>query len=93
MSVNVEVVAPKEFIGPIASDLNSRRGVIQDQRANGGTVTFNAVVPLANMFGYVNTLNSISEGRATYAMQLCEYRTIPLPDGDPPFPPAIGMRA
>lgn len=91
--MTVEVVAPEEFIGPIASDLNSRRGVIQDQRASGGTATVNAVVPLANMFGYVNTLSSISEGRATYAMQFREYRTIPLPDSDPPFPPAIGMRA
>lgn len=91
--MTVEVVAPEEFIGPIVSDLNSRRGVIQDQRASGGTATVNAVVPLANMFGYVNTLSSVSEGRATYTMQFREYRTIPLPDGDPPFPPAIGMRA
>lgn len=91
--MTVEVVAPEELIGPIASDLNSRRGVIQDQRTSGGTTTVNAVAPLANMFGYSNTLSSISEGRATYAMQFREYRTVPLPDGDPPFPPAIGMRA
>lgn len=91
--MTVEVVAPEELIGSIVSDLNSRRGVIQDQRPSGRTATVSAVVPLANMFGYVNELSSISEGRATYAMQFREYRTIPLPDGDPPFPPAIGMRA
>ncbi len=91
--MTVEVTSPEEFIGPIASDLNSRRGVIQEQRVRGGTATVTAVAPLANMYGYVNTLNSISEGRATYAMQFREYRTIPLPDADPPFPPAIGMRA
>lgn len=91
--MTVEVVAPEESIGPIVSDLNSRRGVILDQRASGGTATLNAVVPLANMFGYVNALRSISEGRASYTMQFHEYRTIPLPDDDPPFPPAIGMRA
>lgn len=91
--MSLEVAAPEELVSPIASDLNSRRGVIQHQRANGGTVTFNAVVPLANMFGYANTLSSISEGRATYTMQFREYRAIPLPDDDPPFPPAIGMRA
>jgi elongation factor G len=91
--MTLEVMAPEEFIGPIVSDLNSRRGLIQDQHASGGTATINALAPLANMFGYANTLNSISEGRATYAMQFREYRTIPLPDDDPPFAPAIGMRA
>ncbi|MDX2273942.1 MAG: hypothetical protein NW206_00705 [Hyphomonadaceae bacterium] len=91
--MTVEVVAPEELIGSIVSDLNSRRGVIQDQRASGGTATLNAVAPLANMFGYMNTLSAISEGRATHMMQFREYRAIPLPDSDPPFPPAIGMRA
>lgn len=89
----IEVVAPEEFLGPIVSDLNSRRGVIHDQRASGGATTVNAVVPLANMFGYVNTLSSISEGRATHTMKFREYRAIPLPESDPPLPPAIGMRA
>lgn len=91
--MTVEVVAPEELIGSIVSDLNSRRGVIQDQRASAGTATLNAVAPLANMFGYMNTLSTISEGRATHTMQFREYRTIPRPDSDPPFPPAIGMRA
>lgn len=91
--VTVEVLAPGEFLGPIVSDLNSRRGVIQDQRASGETARVNAQVPLANMFGYGNTLSSISEGRATHTMKFSEYRAIPLPDSDPPFPPAIGMRA
>jgi len=91
--MTVEVVAPEELIGSIVSGLRTRRGVIQDQTSSGGTATLNAVAPLANMFGYVNTLSAISGGRATHTMQFREYRTIPLPDSDPPFPPAIGMRA
>jgi elongation factor G len=66
--------------------------VIQDERVSGGTATIRLVAPLANMFGYVNTLRSISQGRATYTMQFCDYRAIPLPVGDPPLPPAIQMR-
>ncbi|UPT62645.1 MAG: hypothetical protein M0D54_20250 [Hyphomonadaceae bacterium JAD_PAG50586_4] len=91
--MTVELVAPEKFIGVIVSDLHSRRGVIQDQRVSDGTAALSAAVPLANMFGYVNILNRISDGRGTYTMQFREYRTIPLPDDDPPFPPAIGMRA
>lgn len=91
--MSVEVVVPEELVGLIAGDLNARRGVIQDRRANGGIVTVCAVAPLANMLGYMSTLNAISKGRATVAMQLCEYRAIPDPDDNPPFKPAIGMRA
>lgn len=91
--MTVNVVVPEEFTGPVIGDLNARRGVVQNQRSSGGMVTLDAAVPLASMFGYVNTLSSISQGRATYTMQFFEYRCVPLPDSDPPFPPAVGMRA
>lgn len=91
--MTLEVLAPEEFLRPIVSDLISRRGVIQDQLASCKTAKVSALVPLANMFGYVNTLRSFSEGVATHTMKFCEYRAIPLPDRDPPFPPAIGLRA
>jgi translation elongation factor EF-G len=53
----------------------------------------NAMVPLANMFGYVNNLRSMSQGRATFSMQFDHYAPGPMPEDDPPFRPAIGMRA
>ncbi len=91
--MNVEVVTPEEFVGPIVRDLNSRRSALLNQSARGGAAILKAVVPLANMFGYVNTLSFISQGRASYTMQFSEYRAVLPPDDDPPFPPAAGMRA
>ena len=91
--MTLEVVAPDEFVGPIVGDLSSRRSTLLGQSASSGTVILKAAVPLANMFGYVNTLSFISQGSASYTMQFSEYRAVPLPDGDPPIPPAVGMRA
>jgi elongation factor G len=75
--MKVEVVTPDEFIGGVIGDLNARRGQVQgtDQRGNAQIVT--AMVPLANMFGYVNNLRSMSQGRASYSMQFDHYADVP----------------
>ncbi len=75
--MKVEVVTPEDFMGGVIGDLNSRRGQVQgtDQRGNAQVVT--AMVPLANMFGYVNTLRSMSQGRASYSMTFDHYEDVP----------------
>ncbi len=75
--MKVEVVTPEDFMGGVIGDLNSRRGQVQgtDQRGNAQVIT--AMVPLANMFGYVNTLRSMSQGRASYSMQFDHYEDVP----------------
>ena len=73
----VEVTVPEEHMGTIIGDINSRRGQIlgTDQRGNAQIV--NAMVPLANMFGYVNNLRSMSQGRAQYTMHFDHYEQVP----------------
>ena len=75
--MRVEVVTPEDYLGDIIGDLNSRRGNVSgmDQRANARIV--NAMVPLANMFGYVNTLRSMSQGRAQFTMFFDHYSQVP----------------
>ncbi|MDR3156221.1 MAG: elongation factor G [Holosporaceae bacterium] len=75
--MSVEVVTPEEYMGDIIGDLNSRRGQVigMDQRANARVIA--AEVPLAEMFGYVNTLRSMSQGRAQYTMQFVRYDVVP----------------
>ncbi len=75
--MKVEVVTPEEYMGDIIGDLNSRRGLVSgmDQRANARVV--DASVPLANMFGYVNTLRSLSQGRAQFTMVFDHYAEVP----------------
>ncbi|MEI6985554.1 MAG: elongation factor G, partial [Rhodospirillaceae bacterium] len=75
--MSVEVVTPDDYMGDVIGDLNSRRGQItgMDQRGNARVVA--AMVPLANMFGYVNTLRSMSQGRAQYTMQFHHYEPVP----------------
>jgi len=75
--MKVEVVTPEEYMGDIIGDLNSRRGQVSgmDQRGNARVIT--GLVPLANMFGYVNTLRSMSQGRAQYTMQFDRYTEVP----------------
>jgi elongation factor G len=75
--MKVEVVTPEDYTGSVIGDLNSRRGQIQGQDMRGNAVVINAMVPLANMFGYVNTLRSMSQGRATYTMQFDHYEQVP----------------
>ncbi len=75
--MNVEVITPEEYMGDIIGDLNSRRGQVKgmDQRGNARVVE--ATVPLASMFGYVNTLRSMSQGRAQFSMQFSHYEVVP----------------
>jgi elongation factor G len=73
----VEVVTPEEFTGSVIGDLNSRRGQIQGQDMRGNANVVKAMVPLANMFGYVSQLRSMSQGRAQFTMQFDHYAQVP----------------
>ena len=75
--MRVEVVTPEEYMGDIIGELNSRRGQVggMDQRGNARVI--NSMVPLANMFGYVNTLRSMSQGRAQFTMHFARYEQVP----------------
>jgi elongation factor G len=75
--MNVEVVTPEEYMGDIIGDLNSRRGQVAGMDSRGNARVVEAMVPLANMFGYVNTLRSMSQGRAQYSMQFDHYEQVP----------------
>jgi elongation factor G len=75
--MKVEVVTPEDYTGSVIGDLNSRRGQIHGQDMRGNANVVNAMVPLANMFGYVNTLRSMSQGRATFTMQFDHYEQVP----------------
>ena len=75
--MDVEIVSPQEFVGGIIGDVNSRRGQIRSQDLRGNAVLIRAFVPLANMFGYINTLRSMSTGRAQYSMQFAHYAEVP----------------
>ncbi|TNF21328.1 MAG: elongation factor G [Rhodobacteraceae bacterium] len=75
--MKVEVVTPEEYTGGIIGDLTSRRGQVTGQEPRGNAVAINAFVPLANMFGYINTLRSMSSGRAQFTMQFDHYDPVP----------------
>ncbi|MEP3637624.1 MAG: elongation factor G [Paracoccaceae bacterium] len=75
--MKVEVVTPEEYTGGIIGDLTSRRGQVQGQDARGNAIAIDAFVPLANMFGYINTLRSMSSGRANFTMQFDHYDPVP----------------
>ena len=75
--MKVEAVTPEEYTGSVIGDLNSRRGQIQGQDVRGNANVVNAMVPLANMFGYVSNLRSMSQGRATFTMQFDHYAEVP----------------
>jgi elongation factor G len=75
--MSVEVVVPEEFAGGVQGDLNSRRGNISGFEARGNVQVISAEVPLASMFGYVNSLRSMSQGRGTYTMQFNRYARVP----------------
>jgi elongation factor G len=75
--MKVEVVTPEDYTGSVIGDLTGRRGQIQGQDMRGNAVVINAMVPLANMFQYVNTLRSMSQGRAAYTMQFDHYEQVP----------------
>jgi len=75
--MSVEVVTPEEYLGSVIGDLNGRRGQIQGQDVRGNAIVINAFVPLANMFGYVNTLRGMSQGRAQFTMTYDHYDPVP----------------
>jgi elongation factor G len=75
--MKVEVVTPEDYMGDVIGDLNSRRGQVSGMDSRGNASVINAMVPLANMFGYVNTLRSMSQGRAQYSMQFDHYEQVP----------------
>ena len=75
--MKVEVVTPEEYMGDIIGDLNARRGQITGSEIRGVTHVIGAMVPLANMFGYVNNLRSMSQGRAQYTMEFDHYEQVP----------------
>ncbi|HEX3407533.1 MAG TPA: elongation factor G, partial [Caulobacteraceae bacterium] len=75
--MKVEVTTPEDYVGDVIGDLNSRRGHIQgsDQRGNAQAII--AMVPLANMFGYINTLRGMTQGRAAFHMEYDHYEAVP----------------
>ncbi len=75
--MKVEVVTPEDYVGSVIGDLNGRRGQIQGQESRGVAVVINSMVPLANMFKYVDNLRSMSQGRAQYTMQFDHYEPVP----------------
>jgi len=75
--MKLEIVVPEEYVGDVLKDLNSRRGVIMGNETRSGAQVYQAKAPLAEMFGYVNELRSLSQGRATYTMQFLRYEIVP----------------
>ena len=75
--MKVEVVTPEEYTGGIIGDLTSRRGMINGQDSRGNANVIAAMVPLANMFGYINQLRSMTSGRAVFSMEFDHYDTVP----------------
>ena len=87
-------MTPDDCVGSVISDLNLRRSKIQGRDIRGNANVITAMVPLMNMFGYVSSLRSMSQGRATFTMRFDHYAEAPLPTDDgPPFRPAMAMRA
>jgi elongation factor G len=75
--MKVEVITPEDYTGGIIGDLTSRRGQVTGQEPRGNAIAIDAMVPLANMFGYINTLRSMSSGRAQFTMQFDHYDPVP----------------
>jgi elongation factor G len=75
--MGVEVVTPRDYVGAVIGNLNSRRGRIVSQEIRGGSEVIRASVPLGHMFGYATDLRSMTQGRATYTMQFARYEEVP----------------
>jgi elongation factor G len=75
--MRVEVTMPEQFMGDVIGDLNSRRGQIEGMESRGSTQVVRSFVPLAQMFGYVTDLRSMTQGRASYSMELSHYAEVP----------------
>lgn len=91
----LEVAAPEEFTGSVIGDLLSRRGLLRGQEGIGTDLRIAALLPLAELFGYADALQSLCDGRARYTMRFDHYARVPHTGGDddPTFRPAMGMRA
>jgi elongation factor G len=76
-TMKVEVTTPEEYMGDVIGDINSRRGQIQNIESRDVIQVINAKIPLASMFGYVNSLRSLSQGRASYSMEFSCYEPAP----------------
>jgi len=75
--MRVEVITPEDYMGDVIGDLNSRRGQVSETNKRGNATVISAMVPLANMFGYINNLRSMSQGRAQYSMFFDHYDKVP----------------
>ena len=75
--MNVEVVTPEQFMGDVVGDINSKRGQVEEMRERGQMKVIDAKVPLSEMFGYATQLRSMTQGRASYAMELRGYEEVP----------------
>jgi elongation factor G len=92
--MRVEVITPEDYLGEVIGDMNSRRGQIQGTDSRGNAQTVEAMVPLANMFGYVNSLTAITNGQATFSMSYSHFAQYPgTDDDDGPSAPALALRA
>jgi elongation factor G len=87
----LEVVVPEEFVGTVASDLNSRRGKISKTEVHAGTQIVGATVPLASMFGYATDIRSLTQGRATFTMRFSHYGRVPKQIADEVIAKAQGL--
>ena len=76
-TMRVEVTMPEQFMGDVIGDLNSRRGQVDGMDSRGSTQVVRAFVPLAEMFGYATDLRSMTQGRASYSMELSHYAEVP----------------
>ena len=75
--MRVEVVTPEDYMGDVIGDLNGRRGSVTSMDTRGNARVITALVPLANMFGYVSNLRSLSQGRAQFTMHFDHYERVP----------------
>ena len=75
--MKVEVVTPEDYLGDVIGDLNARRGQVGGMEPRGNAQVIRAMVPLATMFGYVNTLRSLTQGRAQFMMEFDHYDQVP----------------
>jgi elongation factor G len=75
--MRVEVTMPEQFMGDVIGDLNSRRGQVEGMDSRGTTSVVRSFVPLAEMFGYATDLRSMTQGRASYSMELSHYDEVP----------------
>lgn len=90
--MEVEVITPEDHLGDVVGDLNSRRGMVVGMDSGEGQFMVGAVVPLSNMFGYVNTLRSMTDRRATFTMRFLRYEAVPIRPPDDDFPAAMALR-